>query len=218
MGLGTFAVGVRAPACGVFAAGVRAPACGASMLALLHARSPRLTSPAAAGQPERHPVNCFNSQPPEAHFFPSSSICSVFISPSVCSACMCRSSPVNPDPFCRLLVESSSARQLDTPRPPPTKPRPRRYMKLLVVGESGLGKTTFVRNLFAPYAKTPDFPVADATAEDGKNPRQVRLACRLACLPACRPAYLLACLLTCLLAGLLCLRSVHQHACTGLVK
>lgn len=38
------------------------------------------------------------------------------------------------------------------------------YLKILVVGEDGLGKTTFVRNLFAAYASDVDFPVADASA------------------------------------------------------
>ena len=37
-----------------------------------------------------------------------------------------------------------------------------RYMKMLVAGEAGLGKTTFVRNLFAAYARDPSFPVLDA--------------------------------------------------------
>jgi septin family protein len=38
------------------------------------------------------------------------------------------------------------------------------YLKILLVGEDGLGKTTFVRNLFAAYASDVDFPVADASA------------------------------------------------------
>ncbi|KAI3438983.1 hypothetical protein D9Q98_001397 [Chlorella vulgaris] len=38
-----------------------------------------------------------------------------------------------------------------------------KYMKLLLVGESGLGKTTFVRNLFAAYARDASFPVNDAS-------------------------------------------------------
>ncbi len=33
---------------------------------------------------------------------------------------------------------------------------------MLVVGESGMGKTTFVRNMFAPLAQNAHFPVADA--------------------------------------------------------
>ena len=32
------------------------------------------------------------------------------------------------------------------------------------VGDDGLGKTTFVRNLFAAYASDVDFPVDDASA------------------------------------------------------
>ena len=38
------------------------------------------------------------------------------------------------------------------------------YMKILLVGDDGLGKTTFVRNLFAAYASDVDFPGADASA------------------------------------------------------
>nr|BAD42341.1 CDC10 cell division cycle 10 homolog [Nannochloris bacillaris] len=37
------------------------------------------------------------------------------------------------------------------------------YMKILIVGDDGLGKTTFIRNLFAAYAANIDFPVADAS-------------------------------------------------------
>jgi len=37
------------------------------------------------------------------------------------------------------------------------------YMKILIVGDDGLGKTTFTRNLFAAYAANIDFPVADAS-------------------------------------------------------
>lgn len=37
------------------------------------------------------------------------------------------------------------------------------YLKILLVGENGLGKTTLVRNLFAAYASDVDFPVADAS-------------------------------------------------------
>ncbi|KAK9844319.1 hypothetical protein WJX74_000764 [Apatococcus lobatus] len=39
-----------------------------------------------------------------------------------------------------------------------------RYMKMLVVGESGQGKTTFIKNLFASYAQDPDLHVNDASA------------------------------------------------------
>jgi hypothetical protein len=48
------------------------------------------------------------------------------------------------------------------------QPKPRwtsNYFKILLVGDDGLGKTTFVRNLFAAFAKDPDFPVADASGE-----------------------------------------------------
>lgn len=41
-----------------------------------------------------------------------------------------------------------------------------RYMKLLLVGESGLGKTTFVRNLFAAYARDASFPINDASVSN----------------------------------------------------
>lgn len=40
-----------------------------------------------------------------------------------------------------------------------------RYMKLLVAGETGLGKTTFVGNLFAAYSRDPNFAVSDASAQ-----------------------------------------------------
>lgn len=40
---------------------------------------------------------------------------------------------------------------------------------MLLVGESGLGKTTFVRNLFAAYAMDPNFPVNDAGAKDARQ-------------------------------------------------
>ncbi|PRW59161.1 septin GTPase [Chlorella sorokiniana] len=45
-----------------------------------------------------------------------------------------------------------------------------RYMKILLVGESGLGKTTFIRNLFAAYARDASFPINDA---GGPNARRV---------------------------------------------
>lgn len=48
-------------------------------------------------------------------------------------------------------------------------------MKILLVGESGLGKTTFVRNLFAAYAKDASFPVNDASVP---NAQRVKLALR----------------------------------------
>lgn len=38
-----------------------------------------------------------------------------------------------------------------------------------MVGESGLGKTTFVRNLFAAYAKDPNFPVNDASSDEARQ-------------------------------------------------
>lgn len=38
-----------------------------------------------------------------------------------------------------------------------------RYMKIMVVGESGMGKTTFIKNLFAAYAQDPDLKVNDAS-------------------------------------------------------
>lgn len=38
-----------------------------------------------------------------------------------------------------------------------------RYLKMIIVGDDGVGKTTFVRNLFAAYASDVDFPVADAS-------------------------------------------------------
>lgn len=53
-----------------------------------------------------------------------------------------------------------------------------RYMKLLLVGESGLGKTTFVRNLFAAYARDASFPVNDASTP---NAPQVNLLGAAAC-------------------------------------
>lgn len=44
-----------------------------------------------------------------------------------------------------------------------------RYMKILLVGESGLGKTTFVRNLFAAYARDASFPVNDASMPNAQR-------------------------------------------------
>ncbi len=43
------------------------------------------------------------------------------------------------------------------------------YMKILVVGDDGLGKTTFTRNLFAAYASDVDFPVADASCHNAST-------------------------------------------------
>jgi len=45
-----------------------------------------------------------------------------------------------------------------------------RYMTIMVCGESGLGKTTFIQNLFASYAKDPDLRVAGVP---GATSRQV---------------------------------------------
>lgn len=45
-----------------------------------------------------------------------------------------------------------------------------RYMTMMVCGESGLGKTTFIQNLFASYAKDPDLRVAGVA---GATSRQV---------------------------------------------
>lgn len=52
------------------------------------------------------------------------------------------------------------------------------YMKILVVGENGLGRTTFIKNLFAPYAGDPNFPVKDASGPNARdtfenNPRDL---------------------------------------------
>uniref|UniRef100_A0A1D1ZRQ5 Septin-type G domain-containing protein n=1 Tax=Auxenochlorella protothecoides TaxID=3075 RepID=A0A1D1ZRQ5_AUXPR len=44
-----------------------------------------------------------------------------------------------------------------------------RYMKILVVGEAGVGKTTFIKNLFAAYASDPKFPVADTPARGARK-------------------------------------------------
>ncbi|KAK9831503.1 hypothetical protein WJX81_003303 [Elliptochloris bilobata] len=50
---------------------------------------------------------------------------------------------------------------------PRVKPQWRdRYMKVLIVGESGLGKTTFIKNLLAAYAQDPDLTVNDAAGPD----------------------------------------------------
>ena len=42
-------------------------------------------------------------------------------------------------------------------------------MKMLLVGEAGLGKTTFVRNLFAAYARDSSFPVSDASVPNAQK-------------------------------------------------
>jgi septin family protein len=44
-----------------------------------------------------------------------------------------------------------------------------RYMKLLVVGEAGQGKTTFIKNIFASYAQDPDLRVNDAPAPTSRQ-------------------------------------------------
>lgn len=61
---------------------------------------------------------------------------------------------------------------------------PCRYMKILLVGESGLGKTTFVRNLFAAYARDASFPVNDASVP---NAPRVGLRRRGSSRRACSP-------------------------------
>jgi septin family protein len=53
------------------------------------------------------------------------------------------------------------------------------YMKILILGDDGLGKTTFIRNLFAAYASDVDFPVADASGHGAStifsdHPEQLR--------------------------------------------
>jgi septin 7 len=53
-----------------------------------------------------------------------------------------------------------------------------RYMKILVVGESGLGKTTFIKNIFASYAqdanlKVNDVPGATSKEEFVNNPEKL---------------------------------------------
>ena len=67
-------------------------------------------------------------------------------------------------------VEAAVARERDVAAAFSGLPRVRatwkhNYMKILLVGDDGLGKTTFVRNLFAAYAADVNFPVADATGE-----------------------------------------------------
>ena len=42
-------------------------------------------------------------------------------------------------------------------------------MTILLVGETGLGKTTFVRNLFAAYARDASFPVNDASVPNAQK-------------------------------------------------
>ena len=44
-----------------------------------------------------------------------------------------------------------------------------RYMKILVVGESGIGKSTFIRNLFASYAPDPNFHVNDVPQDQERK-------------------------------------------------
>ncbi|BDA49236.1 probable Septin-7 [Coccomyxa sp. Obi] len=41
-----------------------------------------------------------------------------------------------------------------------------RHLKILVVGESGLGKTTFIKNLLAPYAQDPDVKVNNVSGPE----------------------------------------------------
>ena len=65
-------------------------------------------------------------------------------------------------------VEASLLRQRDIAAAlsglPRVKPQwTHNYLKIIIVGEDGLGKTTFVRNLFAAYATDVEFPVADGT-------------------------------------------------------
>jgi septin 7 len=45
----------------------------------------------------------------------------------------------------------------------------KRFFKILVIGESGLGKTTFIRNLFAAYAQDPNLIVNDASAPTSRD-------------------------------------------------
>lgn len=44
-----------------------------------------------------------------------------------------------------------------------------KYMTILVVGESGLGKTTFIQNMFAAYSQDATLPVNDASAPTAKD-------------------------------------------------
>ena len=46
---------------------------------------------------------------------------------------------------------------------------------MLLVGESGLGKTTFVRNLFAAFARDASFPINDASAPNAPRVRAAAL-------------------------------------------
>lgn len=53
-----------------------------------------------------------------------------------------------------------------------------RYMTIMVCGESGLGKTTFIQNLFASYAQDPNLRVAGVSGPTSKevfanNPQQL---------------------------------------------
>ncbi|EIE24975.1 hypothetical protein COCSUDRAFT_83668 [Coccomyxa subellipsoidea C-169] len=41
-----------------------------------------------------------------------------------------------------------------------------RHLKILIVGESGLGKTTFIKNLLAPYAQDPDVKVNNVAGHE----------------------------------------------------
>ncbi len=85
-------------------------------------------------------------------------------------------------------------------------------MKILVVGESGLGKTTFIRNMFAPYAGSPDFPVKDASGPDA---RQVRgcwlllIALNSSCASCCKLGWPRA---ICTASGGL-VATPYMHAC-----
>lgn len=44
-----------------------------------------------------------------------------------------------------------------------------RYMKIMVVGESGMGKTTFIKNLFAAFAQDPELRVNDVPGPTSKD-------------------------------------------------
>lgn len=53
-------------------------------------------------------------------------------------------------------------------------PRPKarwqdRYMKLMIVGETGQGKTTFIKNMFASYAQDADLKINDVSAPTSKD-------------------------------------------------